>query len=502
MFFLIKPYFTFSRYVVARAATAEGPSERSTTDQIIKKVILFVLVLLLFSSVLTTAQPATPPIPQRTTDALIAFSQIGDSIQTGLDNLRGSGAAAGGVMGLGMMLFGFFFVVNTVWALMKGMITGSGLSGFFADFVPDMIAAGIVLVFLTQDIGKAIESAINGLASTITGNLVSNLSSLINEAAAQALQTISNIWNAPSVSSANSSMWATLTTMPLILYAIIAKGIAILFLLVAFCFYLGILVMSQVSVSIALILAPVFIPFLMFKPAGFLFDGWLRFFLGAGMMKVVGLLMLMITSVMMGVLETISISAIASNTGVGDAFSIDVVVYGSMILLSTLSAIMMASVPSIAAGLISGAGSGAGFGGFSSLIRSPSNQMITGGMGSKGGGGGGAKGPGGSSAGNAFSGLTNNMPNVVKPFTTLAGAGLSKAGGFLAAGSAMRAAKKVGGFGIGRDLSKMSASTASSYINRLEKVNARRSDLQFGPPAPSYTVSKPTSSTTPGKSTG
>lgn len=167
-----------------------------------------------------------------------------------------------------------------------------------------------------------------------------------------------------------------------------------------------------------------------------------------------------------------------------------------MIMLAALSATMMASVPSIASSLMGG-GSGAGFGGFSHLTRSRATQGITGGMSVKGSPGGGAgKGP---PSGNAFSGMTNMMPNVAKPFTAAAGAGMSKLGGYAAAGSAMTAAKKNESFGISRDMSKMSAATAKSYISRLEKVNANHSDLKFGPPAPAYTVSKPVSSTTPQK---
>jgi hypothetical protein len=49
------------------------------------------------------------------------------------------------------------------------------------------------------------------------------------------------------------------------------------------------LMMSQVSIIIAMIFAPFFVPFLLFKPAAWLFEGWLRFFLGAAMMKIIGL---------------------------------------------------------------------------------------------------------------------------------------------------------------------------------------------------------------------
>ncbi|MFD2274194.1 type IV secretion system protein [Undibacterium arcticum] len=37
-------------------------------------------------------------------------------------------------------------------------------------------------------------------------------------------------------------------------------------------------IVSQILVHIAIILAPIFIPFLVWEQASFLFDGWLKFF--------------------------------------------------------------------------------------------------------------------------------------------------------------------------------------------------------------------------------
>lgn len=495
--------FKFFRYVIKGGSVVAAPRNSSGAGRKAKLAFLFVLVLLLGSSVLTAAQPAASAAAgsQATMNAADAFAKVGTSIVSGLNALRG-GQGGNSVMGLGMKLFGLFLLMNVVWSLIKGMITGSGLNGFFSDFVPDLVAAAVVLVFLTQDFGGAIEKGLDGLASVVTGVPNSNTASLVNTAGQQGLQTLSNIFNVPSVSITNLSWSAIFSIVPTMLYGLIAKGIALLCLILALCLYIGTLVTSQVSVIIALILAPFFIPFLMFKPGSFLFDGWLRFFLGAGMMKIVGVLMLTVTSVMMGSLVSVSESAIASGTSGLEANKIDMVIYGSMILLSALSAMMMLSVPGIAAGLIGGSGGGAGFGGFSHLVRSPANKLLLGGMGSKSGGGG-PPGLGGSKAGNSLSGLTNLMPNIAKPVTHLAGAGLSKTGGFIVAGKDMKASnislREGTGSEISRDLSKMSATSAKTYISRLEKANANR-PMNYGPPTPPYTVSKPVSSTTPVKS--
>lgn len=402
-------------------------------------------------------------------------------------------------MGLGFKLFGFFLLLNMTWTVIKGMISGTGLSGFIADFLPELIAAGVVIVFLTQNVGGAIESALNGLAAIVTGVPNSGTTSLINQAGQQGFQTLSNIWQVPSVSGLSAldpTTW--LPAIASLLYGLVAKAVAMFLILVALAVYIAMVVTSQVSVIIALILAPVFIPFLMFKPASFLFDGWLKFFLGAGMMKVVGLLMLTVTTVMMGSLQTVSQNAITSGTSSVDGLGLDIVVYSVMIMLAALSAVMMASVPSIASSLMGG-GSGAGFGGFAHFAKNPAMKGLTGGMEVKGRPGG-AK---GSPSGNALSGMTSILPNAVKPFTAAAGMGMSKLAGWGTAGSDLRALKdartKDPNAQISRDTSKMSSTAANSYIKRLEKFNSSRSDLSVGPQQPPAQVHKPVSSTTPSK---
>lgn len=511
MFVLSKSFLKLSRYLVGRGATGAAPTLKPAADKMLKKVVLFILTLFICSSVLTNAQaPAASSTTTSGTDASTStFSQVGTAIEDGLNSLRGgtgsatsSGTGAsssGGIMGLGFKLFGFFLLLNMTWTVIKGMISGTGLSGFITDFLPELIAAGVVIVFLTQNVGGAIESALNGLAAIVTGVPNSGTTSLINQAGQQGFQTLSNIWQVPSVSGlsvVDPTSW--LPAISSLLYGLLAKAVAMFLILVALAVYIAMVVTSQVSVIIALILAPVFIPFLMFKPAGFLFDGWLKFFLGAGMMKVVGLLVLTVTTVMMGSLQTVSQNAITSGTSTLDGLGLDIVVYSVMILLAALSATMMASVPSIASSLMGG-GNGAGFGGFAHFAKNPAMKGLTGGMEVKGSPGG----PKGSPSGNALSGMTSMMPNAVKPFTAAAGMATSAYLGGRVAKNDVKAVNKARekdpGSQIGRDTSKMSSATANSYIKRLEKFNSSRSDLNVGPQKPMYQVHKSVSSTTPSK---
>jgi type IV secretion system protein TrbL len=463
-----------------------------------KRAAVVLLALLLMGSIGSMAQSAPPPI-----NAANALTSVADAVESSLRGL----ATGGGVMEIGRALFGFFVVANLVWMLLKSYVSGTGFfNGFIADLAPFAVMCGVVAIFLDRDVASVLEASMNVLGSAILGQPAASVSSLISSAGQQAFTAIANIWNLePALRITwNPATW--LASIPVVLYGLLGMVATVFLIAFAMCVYIANLVMSQVSIIIAMVFAPFFVPFLLFKPASWLFEGWLRFFLGAAMMKIVGLLMLKITGTMMGSLAALSQQAATQRPGVLDAASIDIILYVSMALLAGISALLMSQVPSLSTGLISGSAGGAGFSGWGNLAsKSPATKAILGGMnaGSFGGGGGAA----GKQGGNALSTLTQAMPNVVKPVTAMAGAGASRIGGILRAGADVRASKDssltaAGERNIGRDTSQMSAATAKSYTRALESRNARmaknegRSDF-YGPPSPRYTVSKPTSSTAP-----
>jgi hypothetical protein len=459
---------------------------RSMPRNVAKKAGTVLLAMLLLGSIGSLAQQPPP-----TFTAATAMTNVANAIEQGLNGMS-AGGDGGGVMQIGRSLFGFFIVANLVWMLLKSFVSGTGFfNGFIADFVPFAITAGVVTIFLDRDVAGVLKSSLDVLGSAILGEGVSSVADMIAAAGQQAFQAVANVWNVAPATQVSWDPTSWFAAIPAVLYALVGTAGTVFFILVALAIYIANLVMSQVAIIIAIIFAPFFVPFLLFKPAAWLFEGWLRFFLGAGMMKIIGLLMLKITSNMMGSLVTLSQQAAAAKPGVLDAVSIDIVLFSSMVLLAGISALLMSQVPSLATGLLSGSAGGAGFGSWANLAsKSPATRMITGGMGDRGGAGGRS-----GQATNAASGVTRMMPNVLKPASAAAGSVTSR---FLGAGLARRdmaAAKDVvrnGERNIGRDLSRMSSATASSYVKRLEAANQR-----MGASEPRYTVSKPVSSTTP-----
>lgn len=432
--------------------------------------------------------------------AATAMTHVADAIEGGLNGLAAGGRE--GVLGIGQAIFGFLVALNLVWMLLKAFVSGAGFfNGFLADFVPFAVSVGVVALFLDRDVATVLNTSMAALGSAVVGEGMGSVSSMITLAGQQAFTAVANVW---SVAPATQVSWdpsSWFAAIPVILYALAGTACTVFFLLFALAIYIANLVMSQVAISIAMIFAPFFVPFLLFRPAAWLFEGWLRFFLAAAMMKIIGLLMLKITGSMMASLVTLSQQATLSRPTVLDAVGIDIVLFSSMILLAGISALLMAQVPALANGLLSGSAGGAGFGSWSHIAsRSPATRGVLGGMGQGSGGSGRL-----SQATHAGSGVAKSLPNILKPAANVMGAGLSRIGGNNLADQDARRARKIGAtnghFNIGRDLSLMSRVSGESYVRQLERRNLRTANKEanqtfVGPPSPPYTVSRPVSSTT------
>lgn len=81
-----------------------------------------------------------------------------------------------------------------------------------------------------------------------------------------------------------------------------------LVLLIAMIAFMTISTLSMIMVKIALIIAPVLIPWAMFNVSAFLFVGWLRFFITASLYKVVGAAVLYFASKILGGFSAITMA--------------------------------------------------------------------------------------------------------------------------------------------------------------------------------------------------
>ena len=70
------------------------------------------------------------------------------------------------------------------------------------------------------------------------------------------------------------------------------KLLIVAFILFSGLVYIAMYIISMVLFYVAAALGPVMIPWVLFEPMSFLFDGWVRFVISASLYKVVGLVMI------------------------------------------------------------------------------------------------------------------------------------------------------------------------------------------------------------------
>lgn len=351
----------------------------------------FVIALLLSSSLVAigAAAPAAAPTAGRASayelgknsNGADALQAVVATIEAKLKEMQNSPA----LKDIGFTLVAFFVLANAVFYLLKGFVSGGGFSSVAGEFLVLAITLGVTQIFMDMNVGGVIQDSLDVVAGAITGlgaKASSSIGQLMNDAAVDTFTTIHDMWNVGGMLGRGAFQIledVVLGELQLVFFAFLLKVAAILlatlFIVTALCLYFAILVTSQVTISIALILAPIFVPFLLFPRASFMFDGWLRFTIGAGLMKVVGLVMAEITGAFMSSLAGLSTQLraqdapplslnIATNlTDIGNSFSVDIFMYFTMVLLAILSLYLMAQVPTIATGLVSGSGVGGGFGG-------------------------------------------------------------------------------------------------------------------------------------------
>jgi type IV secretory pathway TrbL component len=131
-------------------------------------------------------------------------------------------------------------------------------------------------------------------------------------------------------------------------------GILLVLLLVA-AITAGYFIVSQVLAGIAIALGPVFLPWLLIERLSFIANGWIKFLVTAGVMKVVGVVMLSFGSAMTDSLAQVG----RAMSGQENAQVLDLVGASVTLFVSIVMLMLSMQIPSIANGLVSGSvGSG------------------------------------------------------------------------------------------------------------------------------------------------
>lgn len=450
--------------------------------QLYKRLLVhaFVALILSVASVHSWAQSSTAtPVSNAAGPAIAALGTIIAGIESKLEAMvNSSGAAA-----LGLQILGFFVLLNVVWALIKGMATGRMIDYMIGELLPIGIVAVIAWMFLgqvggVQGLGDSTRQFMNAVGKAVGGSAYQDgsIATLIQVSVNSALEVIAQLFDLR-LSSSTTGFWnfdsaGVVLTLISALLKMITIVIVFLILVCTLGVFIATVVMTQMSMYIALLLMPLFIPFMVFKPLESFFDKWLTFFVSSLMAKVIGCLIINITNEVMKNMVTVSRSLPPQKDG-ADGLMVDVILYVVMILMALICYMMVTRIDGIARGLTGNVS--LGFQGFGKELRG-----AMGGIGTAQRGG---TALGGKSPINATSTLTAMVPNIAKPVSNAAGNMASSVRGKVAFRNDMKkqaeldqfqGAHKPGQGQVTRDLTKMSQQAANSYRAAHERATAKQ----------------------------
>lgn len=271
-------------------------------------------------------------------------------------------------MAQGQKLLQMLLVILISWKGIKLALDGTGFSQVIAEIVNIVLLWGIASFFLTATVQKQFADGFNDLArsaATATGSTVdmSNPETAISNALGRMMHSAMLLYEGtpperPAAANASTwdkftgwlkDKWSDLTSGQI--FAGMAAAVFRIFIAVAVLItaliYVAQLIISQILVNIGLILAPLFVPWLMWESSAFVFHSWMKFMIVAGVQKIVGALLFGLTASMVAKVTTL---ASAANADPAQNFYY----YAAAFLVVAIMAMLMMQVTTIANGLVSG----------------------------------------------------------------------------------------------------------------------------------------------------
>ncbi len=300
---------------------------------------------------------------------------------------------------IGLDLLGGILALLLTWQGIRYYLEGTGARQMIASIIALMMSAGLAdlliqdqfgikdsLVQSINTLGTTFQSGGSAGAASLTTSNVSTASASLNtdvngktlsfdmmfQAIGMAFQAVKNIWTDPTTATGDQSTLNGVDMLRMFSFGSLSQLIEItlvrlvctIFLLIAAVVVTFYFVYSQVLVSISYLLAPIFIPFMVWDRASFIFSGWLNFFITALLYKLIGLLMIVLMSNVM----VQNIASLSSPTASGDIF-----VFLGQTLIVCVYALMFFQIPNIVNSLVSSSSASSNI--FGSLKPSSSKKV-------------------------------------------------------------------------------------------------------------------------------
>lgn len=278
-------------------------------------------------------------------------------------------ATGGAFKPLGKKILTVLTLLVITWTILKNMILKGGIAQIMTDAVFPIIVLGLGFAALDKDFALLVKTSVESLGSALGGGGSPTGPSGAQKFAANMLMGIKSMWAVTPPSKGILDMDASW------LVSVLLQLVAAAFMFLGTAIGLGVLFMAKFQVALALALAPVMIPWLVWKPTEFLFSGWLTFLLKGCF---IGVAVAAIESAIRGSVTKLSSIGVSAGPGIES-----VITFGAISLMAMLFAFLLLKSAEIGAGVIGGAVTG--FGGFNAVSSGKTASAVSGGASGAGG---------------------------------------------------------------------------------------------------------------------
>jgi type IV secretion system protein TrbL len=347
-----------------------------------RNLIRAAIVVLGMASALVFGAAGYPPTPQVSTKTAGAYDFTVDSTIRSISSkvMEKVNALASNekLKSAGKLITAFFLVAMMIWTSLKSMAGAKGLGELIGEWIPIFVAFGVVTLFLDKSAGDLIVSTMDNIGAAIGGSSMATLESALTTGTKPIFEAIAAVVNQPrATEGANVASEGGLTgwiaTMAAssasFIMGAIAKVVTAFVLVMAGVIMMAHVIMAFISIQLVLALAPVMVPFLMFKPLEWLFSSWLKFLLGACMLKIVVAFLLQISAGLLTGMHELALAQYRESYTVTalETLQVDILMLGMTMVFAILATLLLMQAPGIATGLLAGSAGSTGFSGVRGL---------------------------------------------------------------------------------------------------------------------------------------
>lgn len=278
-------------------------------------------------------------------------------------------------------------LIMGTWWLVNYLLTGN-MQDFMTQMLRSVVKFGVVMYMLVNWTGTTYtffavnfqtaaaqvdssSSSVQGLVSEI-GVTIVDMFAGTQIKSAQVCDTTTDTSgtetktcpDTTSVLGVLKAAWIYIKNAPIMFLTLMLKLLCIGVLVLMEILLIVTMQLGTILLSIGFVVGPLLVPALVMPVIDFLFNGWLKFILAAGMYKIVAAVMVALFSktISAQIMAVMSTVATASGSVSDEYFGTQYIAYVSLLFMGLLAIALMTQIPSIAGGLITGGTGSAGSG--------------------------------------------------------------------------------------------------------------------------------------------